>query len=137
MALNELVTWPLNDLYYGQLAPAQANREDWYPGKRPQDVREGDANWELDYRVPTSIEEGGEAPIEVQRVRRVKLGRNIVGDQPIAGPETEPVETTTIDDDATWGTVVDPSYSLTPTNTQDVNGEQERITSYDWAKGLV
>jgi hypothetical protein len=137
MAVNERVQWNINDLYYGQLAPSQANREDYYPGKRPQDVREGDANWGRDYRVPVGLEEFEQnGPLEVERVRVIKLGRNTVSDQTIAAPITGTPQTIIIDDDATWGTGADPEYTITPTDTQDVDGEQERTAGYDWAKGL-
>ena len=137
MAVNERIQRDLNDLPYGQLAPSQASRESWYPGKRPQDIRAGDATWDRHYRPPTSEEKSAddEPPIEVERVRVEKLGRNIISDQTIAQPQVTGSTTTVIDDDATWGTGPDPEHTLTETETQDVNGEQERTAGYDWAKG--
>lgn len=136
MATNERIQRNINDLPYGQLAPSQANRESWYPGKRPADVKAGDATWDRHYRTPTSIEEGGQGPIEVERVRVEKLGRNIISDQTIAGPQAAAPVTVIIDDPASWGTGIGPQYEITPTDTQDVNGEQERTAGYDWAVGL-
>jgi hypothetical protein len=137
MALNDRIALNLNDLPFGQLAPSQANRESWYPGKRPQDIKPGDATWDRHYRVPTSEEKSvdDEAPIEVERVRITKLGRNIVCDQTIAAPEAGTPVTVVIDDPASWGAGTPPEYEITPTETQDVDGEQERTAGYDWAKG--
>ena len=137
MAVNERIQRNINDLPSGQLAPSQASRESWYPGKRPQDIKAGDATWDRHYRPPTSEEKSAddEPPIEVERVRVEKLGRNIISDQTIAAPVAGTTVTTIIDDDGTWGTGPDPQHTLTPTDTQDVNGEQERTAGYDWAKG--
>jgi len=138
MALNDRIALHLNDLPYGQLAPSQANRESWYPGKRPADVRAGDATWDRHYRVPTSEEKSvdDEPPIEVERVRIAKLGRNIICDQTIAAPVV--TGTKTLTEDAFYKTgATDPEYTLTETETQDVNGEQERTAGYDWAKGKL
>lgn len=137
MATNERIQRDLNDLPYGQLAPSQASRESWYPGKRPADIKAGDATWDKHYRVPTSEEKSAddEAPIEVTRERVEKLGRNIICDQTIAAPTVTGTKTTIIDNDGEWGTGADPEHTLTETATQDVNGEQERIAGDDWAEG--
>jgi hypothetical protein len=138
MAVNERIQRNLNDLPYGQLAPSQANRESWYPGKRPQDIKPGDATWDRQYRSPVGLEELEQnGPLEVERVRVEKLGRNIISDQTIAAPVVTGTETTIIDNDGTWGTGPDPEHTLTKTDTQDVNGEQERTAGYDWAKGAL
>lgn len=138
MALNDRIQLNLNDLPYGQLAPSQADRESWYPGKRPQDIKPGDATWDRQYRSPVGVQrfEGPQGPLEIQHVRVEKLGRNIICDQTIAGPQVLGNTTTTIDDDSTWGTAVDPEHSITGTATQDVNGEQERLTGSNWPIGL-
>lgn len=136
MAVNEEIQRNLKDLPSGQLAPSQADRESWYPGKRPQDIKAGDATWDKHYRAPTSEEKEGESPIEVERVRIEKLGRNIICDQTIAAPVVTGSKTTVIDDDATWG-ATDPEHTLTETETQDANGEAERTAGYDWAKGKL
>jgi len=135
MAVNERVQRDENDLPYGQVAPSQASRESWYPGKRPADIKAGDATWDKHYRPPTSIEESGEAPIEVTRVRVEKLGRSTVSDQAIAAPVAGTPVVVTADDPASWGTAPAPTYTVTPTETQDANGEQERTAGYDWAEG--
>jgi len=138
MAANERVQLDLNDLPFGQLAPSQADRESWYPGKRPQDISPGDATWDRQYRSPVGVarlEAAG--PLEVERVRVELLHRNTISDQTIAAPTVTGTKTTVIDDDATWGTGADPEHTLTETETQDVNGEQERHAGRDWAKGLV
>lgn len=137
MAVNERIQRDVNDLPYGQLAPSQASRESWYPGKRPSEVKAGDATWDKHYRTPTSLEVNNEAPIEVERVVVEKLGRNIICDQTIAAPVSTGTVTTTIDDDATWGTATNPEHTLTKTNTQNVDGKQERTAGYDWAKGKL
>lgn len=136
MATNERIQREINDLPYGQLAPSQADRESWYPGKRPEDVKAGDATWDRHYRAPVGLQslEGVQGPLEVQRVRVEKLGRNIISDQTIAG--VQGVQSTiTIDDPASWGAGAGPQYIVTETETQDVNGEQERTAGYDWAIG--
>lgn len=135
MADNERVEWGLNDLPYGQLAPSQSSRTDWYPGKKPSEVREGDANWEKHYRIPVGVarlESSG--PLEVERVRVVKLGRGIVCDQVIAAPVVTGTKTVTVtNEDSSEGP--DYTYDLTQTETQDADGTQERNSGYDWAEG--
>ena len=87
MAVNERVEIDSGDVRHEQLAPSQANRTEWYPGKASS--REGDMNWERDSRMPTGTPAfGGEAagPVEMERVRVVKLGRNIVSDQTVLAP---------------------------------------------------
>ena len=135
MATNERIQRNKNDLPYGQLAPSQANRESWYPGKA--NAQAGDATWDKHYRVPVGepeLESSG--PLEVTRVRIEKLGRNIISDQTIAAPQNLGNTTVVIDDDSVWGTAVDPQHVLTETETQDVNGDQERTSGYDWAEGV-
>lgn len=137
MADNERIQLDVNDLPYGQLAPSQADRISWYPGKRPQDIKAGDATWDRQFRSPVGLqgfEEDG--PLVVSRVRVEKLGRNIICDQTIAVPVVTGSKTTVIDDPATWG-VTGVSHTLTETATQDVNGTQERIAGYDGATGAV
>lgn len=105
MATNERVQWDINDIPYGQLASSQANRTAFYPGKSG-DIQ-GDEVWGQDFRIPVGIPRlEASGPLEVTRVRVVKLGRNTVSDQ------TLEVEDTT-----------------------DLNGEHERDAGYDWAEG--
>jgi len=87
MAVNERVEIISGDVRHEQLAPAQANRTEWYPGKAVS--REGDMNWERDNRIPTGTPAfDGEAagPVEMERIRVVKLGRNTVSDQTVLAP---------------------------------------------------
>ncbi len=138
MAVNDRVQRNINDLPYGQLAPSQAARESWYPGKRPADIKAGDATWDRHFRSPVGVRDLEPAgPLEVERVRVELLHRNTISDQTIAAPVVTGSKTTIVDDDAVWGTGADPEHTLSLTDTQDVNGEQERGAGHDWAKGLV
>jgi len=136
MAANERVQWDINDIPYGQLAPSQANRTNFTPGK--VNAGPGDQNWPEVYRIPVGLpafEQNG--PLEVERVRVIKLHRNTVSDQVIGAPVEGTPVTYLLPDDSVWGTGNTPEYEFTPTDTQDVDGDQERIAGYDWAKGLV
>jgi len=145
MAVNERIQRDINDLPYGQLAPSQASRESWYPGKRPEDIKAGDATWDKHYRCPVGVQslegpQGVQGPVEVSHVRVEKLGRSIICDQTIAAPTfagtgVQAAVTITIDDPASWGAGLGPQYAITQTDTQDVDGEQERTAGYDWAIG--
>jgi hypothetical protein len=114
------------DVVYDQLAPSQAARTNFTPGKangNPQDM-----NWPTDFRIPTGTPAfAGEAagPVLIKRIIVVKTGRNIVSDQTVLPPIAGTPETTTITDPAHFGAVV-PTSTLTPTNTQEANGNQER-----------
>jgi len=138
MAVNERIQRDQNDLYFGQLAPSQANREDYYPGKPPSQVRAGDANWEKDFRVPIGdrAREVPGGPVEVERVRVLKLHRGSISDQTIAAPVVTGMKTITITSPEEWGATT-PQHTVTETETQDVDGQQERTAGYDWAEGLV
>lgn len=117
MADNDRVQWNINDLNYGQLAASQANRTNFTPGKTKNDA--GGMNWEKDYRCPvglSSFESGG--PLQVTRMRVSLTRRNVISNQTILDPIAED----------------NPDSNLT-TETQDVNGEQERTAGYDWAEG--
>lgn len=87
MAVNERVAVDIGDINYGQLAPSQAGRTNFTPGKatgKPQDM-----NWPKDNRIPTGTPAfSGEAagPVEMVRERVIKLGRNIVCDQTVLAP---------------------------------------------------
>jgi hypothetical protein len=90
-------------------------------------------NWPKDHRIPTGTPAfDGEAagPVLMNRMRVVKLGRNIVSDQTIAAPVTSAPVTTTITSSKEWGTV-SPTVTVTPTNTQSNNGQQERQAGND------
>ena len=133
MAVNERIQRDINDLPANQLSPAGLARTEYYPGKATSKLSD---LLPTEFRIPVGLpqfEENG--PLEVERVRIEKLGRGIISDQTIASPITGTPIVTVIDDDSVWGTGPDPEHTLTPTDTQDVNGEQERTAGYDWAKG--
>lgn len=125
MAKNDRVEYDSGDVSAGQLAPSQSQRTSFTPGKATS--KPGDQNWPVDFRIPTGTPAfDGEAagPVQMQRARVVKLGRNIISDQTLPTPVTSANKTTTITAPATWGAVT-PIHVVTPTNTQDANGKQE------------
>ena len=139
MALNERVEYLIGDIKHEQLAPSQAARTEFTPGKATS--RPGDENWPTDFRIPTGTPAfDGEAAgsVKMERSRVTKLHRNIMDDQVIAAPAVIGTKTTVIDNDSVWG-ATDPEHTLTETETQPVNyaGHQrdnenpERNTGYD------
>jgi len=140
MADNERVEYISNDIAPGQQAPSQANRTNFVPGTSgPGNAN--DANWSKDFRIPQGTPAfDGEAagPVEMNRTRVVKLGRNTVSDQVLQGdgefPHTESPETTTITDPAVWG-VTTPSHTVTPTVEEDDDGRYERNAGNDRIQG--
>jgi hypothetical protein len=87
MANNDRVEVASGDVDYGQLAASKALRTCFTPGKATS--LPGDMNWPEDFRTPTSTPAfAGEAvgPVEMTRVRVVKLGRGIVCDQTVLAP---------------------------------------------------
>ena len=87
MAKNDRVEVDSGDIDYGQLAPNQVLRTMFTPGKATS--KAGDENWPKTSRIPTGTPAfDGEAagPVQMQRARIVKLGRNIVCDQTILAP---------------------------------------------------
>ena len=114
MAANERVEYDIKDVAYGQLAPSQALRTEFTPGKATS--KAGDMNWPLDYRLPVGTPVFDEAsvgvgPVDMTRVRVVKLGRNVVCDQTLVSVPTDPLNTT-----------------------QENDGRKERTAGYDWAQ---
>jgi hypothetical protein len=78
--LNERVELTVNDLPHGQLAPSQASRVSWYPGKTSAIA--GDATWDKHFRVPVgnpAIEPSG--PAVIDRVIVLKTDRGVICDQ--------------------------------------------------------
>jgi hypothetical protein len=131
MATNERVQIDSGDVSAGQLATSQIARTNFTPGKATS--LPGDMNWPKDHRIPTGTPAfDGEAagPVEMQRTRVVKLGRNIVSDQVVNAPVASAPETTTITDTAHWGATT-PISVLTPTSAQKVDGVQERKAGSD------
>jgi hypothetical protein len=144
MALNDEVNYISGDITHDQLAPSQAARTEFTPGKA--NSRPNDQNWPTEFRIPTGTPAfDGEAagPVEMTRNRFVKVGRNIVGDQVINEPIKGTPVTTVIDNQSAWGTGNIPEYTLTPTETEqvDIAGHQrdkeniEHVESVDNIKG--
>jgi hypothetical protein len=126
--MNTRVEYTSGDIAAGQLAPSQAARTNFTPGKT--NGQPLDQNWPLDFRIPTgtpAFDRESAGPVKVARTVVVKLGRNIVSDQVIAAPVAGAPVTTTITDTLHWGDTT-PEHTLTPTDTQNVNGSQERRT---------
>ena len=87
MAMNDRVEVLSGDVAYGQLAPSQSARTMFTPGKITS--KPLDQNWAKDFRSPTGTPAfSGEAagPVQMERSRVVKLGRNIVCDQTLPTP---------------------------------------------------
>ena len=133
MAYNDRIEVRSGDVRWEQQSPAQAFgvRTEWYPGKAVS--RPGDMNWERDNRMPTGTPAfGGEAagPVEMERVRVTKLGRNIVSDQTVLAPVVTGVRIETRCEPGINGedTVQDTANPPQPAN-------QERTAGYDWLKG--
>ena len=133
MADNDRMQWDINDLPYQQLSPAGLARTEYYPGKATS--RPGDLLVK-EFRSPVGLPQfEANGPLEVEHVRVALLRRGSVSDQTIAVPIAGTPVVTVIDDESVWGVGALPEHTLTPTETQDVNGEQERTAGYDWAKG--
>ena len=135
MATNERVEVVSGDISAGQLASSQASRVNFTPGKATGLA--GDMNWPKDHRIPTGTPAfDGEAagPVKMARTRVVKLGRNIISDQAVLAPVTSATKTTTITAPAVWGATA-PVSVVKPTNTQVLNGRQERQAGNDNISG--
>jgi len=135
MSVNDRVEYLSCDVPYGQLAPSQSLRTEYCPGKAKS--RKNDMNDERPSRIPTGTPAfDGEAagPVKMARTRVVKLGRNIISDQTVLAPVTSATKTTTITAPAVWG-VTAPVSVVTPTNTQVLNGRQERQAGNDNISG--
>ena len=107
---NERIQINFHDVYWGQLAPAQAARTSFTPGK--PNARPDELAWPIDYRPPTSnpdLDENG--PADMERVRILFLDRNIICDQCL--------------------TAVPPAVAC-GRPTQENDGRKERTCGYDW-----
>lgn len=128
---NDRVEILSGDVAYGQLAPSQANRTQFYPGKaisKPLDM-----NFEKDNRIPTGTPAfDGEAagPVEMERSRVVKLGRNIVCDQVLPTPTVLDIRVETRTEEGVSGASVAIDTAL-PTHPAEI----EKTTGYDNIKG--
>lgn len=112
---NERIELALDDRYFGQLAPSQASRTNFTPGKAVADA--GEQNWPTDFLIPVgvpAVEQAG--PLRMQRVRVTKLGRNTVCDQQLVSV---------------------PGAVVCSRPVQDNDGRKERNSGYDWPAGLV
>ena len=131
MADNERVEYVSNDLDPQQQSVAQANRSEWYPGKASS--REGDMNWERDSRIPqgTPAFDGESAgPVEMNRTRVVKLGRNTVSDQVVLAPTVESTRVEAVTDEYISGT-----HTVQETEQPDDLADRERLAGNDNIKG--
>lgn len=94
---NTRLQFNWDDRYYGQLAPSQANRSQFTPGKAFS--KPGDENWPLDYLTPTgtpALDVAG--PRRMVRVRVYKTKRNVICDQNLVDVPPDPLNTTQIND---------------------------------------
>ena len=108
---NERVQYDIKDRHYGQLAPSQASRTNFTPGKAV--AQAGDQNWPTDFRIPVGTENvDGASTVDMTRVRIVKLDRGIVSDQTLQGVPVDAEGETTLEDD----------------------GRFERTSGYDWSE---
>lgn len=131
MANNDRLEILSGDVDYGQLAPSKALRTEFTPGKassKPQDE-----NWPKTNRIPTGTPAfDGEAagPVEMERSRVVKLGRNIVCDQTVLAPVVTGTRVETVCETGVNGT-----NTTTDTLQPSSLAERERRTGYDGIKG--
>ena len=133
MAYNDRIEVLSGDIAYGQIAPAQSSplRTNFTPGKatgKPLDM-----NWPKDHRIPTGTPAfDGEAagPVEMERSRVVKLGRNIVCDQIVLAPVVTGTRIETVCE-----TGVNGANTTTDTDNPPNLTERERRTGYDNIKG--
>ena len=131
MSMNDRIEIKSGDVEYGQLAPSKSARTMFTPGKAVS--RPGDMNWEKSFRIPTGTpafagEAGG--PVEMERTRITKLGRNIVSDQTVLAPVVTGFRVETRDEAGVNGenTTAD---TVQPPNLAD----RERLAGNDRIKG--
>lgn len=127
MATNDRIEVNSGDVAAGQLAPAQAARTSFTPGKATS--KPGDMNWPKDFRIPTGTPAfDGEAagPVQMQRTRITKLGRNIVSDQTVLAPVVTGTRVETRNEDGINGT-----DTVTDTVTSPNLADRERQAGND------
>jgi hypothetical protein len=110
--MNDRIEIDVKDIGHNQLAPSQSERTMFTPGKA--NSRALDENWPKEFKVPQSgdvMNERTLGPVEMTRVRVVKLGRNTVSDQTLTSVPVLPLDTT-----------------------QENDGRKERTAGYDWAQ---
>lgn len=131
MAYNDRIETLSGDVDYGQLAPSKSLRTMFTPGKATSEPN--DMNWPKDNRIPTGTPAfDGEAagPVEMERSRVVKLGRNIVCDQTLPTPVVLDSRLETVVESGVVGASMVDDTEL-PKNVAEV----ERRTGYDEIKG--
>lgn len=87
MATNERVAYNSGEIAHEQLAPSKSQRTMFTPGKISS--KAGDENWPKEHRIPKGCPQFmGElnGPAVMDRMRVVKLGRNIISDQTVLTP---------------------------------------------------
>lgn len=132
MADNERVEIVTNDISSGQQAPSQVSRTNFVPGTSGAG-KELDANWPTDFRVPQGTPAfDGEAagPVQMNRTRVVKLGRNTVCDQTVLAPTVESTRVEAVTDDYISGT-----NTVQETENPDNPAERERLSGNDNIEG--
>lgn len=138
MALNERIEYDWNDLPFEQLAPNKVGRTNFTPGKA--NALPGDENWPEEFRIPTGNRafdfnnESEDGPVEVTRVRVVKLGRNIISDIEFREPTVLRTTVTSIKN-AEAG--ICGTHTLEETATQGVIEAEKVREGYDWAEGAT
>lgn len=131
MAMNDRVEILTGDIRHEQLAPVQANRTMFTPGKISSQPL--DENWPKDNRIPTGTPAfNGEAagPVQMVRSRVEKLGRGIICDQTLPIPTISDTRVETrIEEGIVGASVVDDT--VLPTRLAEV----EQKTGYDNIEG--
>ncbi len=132
MADNERVQYISNDIEPGQQAPSQASRTNFVPGTSGAGNAQ-DANWPKDNRIPQGTPAfDGEAagPVEMNRIRVVKLHRNTVSDQTVLTPTVLSTRVEAVTDDYISGT-----NTVKETENPENLAERERRAGNDNIKG--
>jgi hypothetical protein len=127
MAMNDRIVVDSGDVAYGQLAPSQALRENFTPGKatgKPLDM-----NWPTDFRIPTgtpAFDGESAGPVRMARRRVVKLGRGSVCDQTVLDPTVLGVRVETRAESG-----IDGTDTVTDTAQPPNLANRERRTGFD------
>jgi hypothetical protein len=131
MAYNDRIEILSGDIAAGQLAPSQAGRTMFTPGKA--NSLPLDENWPKDNRIPTgtpAFDGESAGPVEMERSRVIKLGRNVVCDQTVLAPVVTGTRVETRCEEGVNGT-----NTTTDTDNPPNLTERERKTGYDNIKG--
>ena len=131
MADNDRLVVTTNDLSAGQQSASQASRTEFYPGKASS--KQNDLPWEKDFRIPQGTPAfDGEAagPVEMNRNRVIKLGRNVVCDDTVRDPLVESTRVEAVADNYINGT-----NTVKETEYRDDIAGEERSTGNDRIAG--